>query len=70
MHGSSGVDHCQVVIFHDFTNFRIPPTLFFELKTMYSIFPNQGAMNLIHPLVFPNKRQADELYNLVLYSHC
>ena len=38
----------------DFTKFRIPPPLSFELKTMSRIFPCSGAEKPIHPLVFPD----------------
>ena len=38
----------------DFTKFRIPPPLSFELKTMSRIFPCPGAEKSIHPLVFPD----------------
>ena len=37
----------------NFTKFRIPPPLSFELKTMSQIFPCPGAEKPIHPLVFP-----------------
>ena len=38
----------------DFTKFRIPPPLSFELKTMSRICPCPGAEKPIHPLVFPD----------------
>ena len=38
----------------NFTKFRIPPPLSFELKTMSRIFPCPGAEKPIHPLVFPD----------------
>ena len=38
----------------DFTKFRIPPPLSFELKTMSRIFPCPGGQKPIHPLVFPD----------------
>ena len=44
----------SVFTFHDFTKFRIPPPLSFELEKILGIFPYPGAENLIHPLVFSN----------------
>ena len=44
----------SVVGICDFTKFRIPPPLSFELKTMSRIFPCPGAEKPIHPLVFPD----------------
>ena len=38
----------------NFTKFRIPPPLSFELNTMSRIFPCPGAEKPIHPLVFPD----------------
>ena len=43
----------SVVTVRDFTNFRIPPPLSFELEKISRIFPYPGAENLIHLLVFP-----------------
>ena len=43
-----------VVTVHDFTKFRIPPTLSFELEKISQIFLYPGAENLIHPLLFPD----------------
>ena len=43
-----------VVTVHDFTKFRIPPPLSFELEKISRIFPYPGAENVIHPLVFPD----------------
>ena len=37
----------------DFTKFRIPPPLSFELKTMSRIFPCPGAEKPIHPPCIP-----------------
>ena len=42
-----------VVTIRDFTKFRIPPPLSFELEKISRIFPYPGAENLIHLLVFP-----------------
>ena len=42
-----------VVTVRDFTKFRFPPPLSFELEKISRIFPYPGAENLIHLLVFP-----------------
>ena len=42
-----------VVTVRDFTKFRIPPPLSFELEKISRIFPYPRAENLIHLLVFP-----------------
>ena len=42
-----------MVTVRDFTKFRIPPPLSFELEKISRIFPYPGAENLIHLLVFP-----------------
>ena len=42
-----------MVTVRDFTKFRVPLPLSFELEKISRIFPYPGAENLIHLLVFP-----------------